>query len=78
MAYRPALGILRLSDVYGKERLEKAAKLALEGSCYRVALIAQILKRGQDRLEEEQSEAKTVTPSENIRGAVYFQERTGL
>lgn len=78
MAYRPSLGILRLSDVYGKDRLENAAKLALEGSCYRVAQIAQILKRGQDRFEEEQSEAKTVMPSENIRGAVYFQERTGL
>lgn len=36
MAYRPALGILRLSDTYGKARLEKASRMALESQCLRV------------------------------------------
>jgi transposase len=66
------------SESFGKERLENAAKMALQGSFYRVAQIAQILKRGLDRLEEEQPETKSITPSENIRGSLYFQERMGL
>lgn len=78
MAYRPALGILRLSESFGKERLEAAARMALDGHLLRVSQVSQILKRGLDQIEEEQKETKSITPTENIRGATYFQERMGL
>src|SRR5690606_21539464 len=68
MAYRPALGILRLSDTYGKARLEKAARMALESQCLRVAHISQILKRGLDQESEDGAPSKTVVASENVRG----------
>src|SRR5690606_6317426 len=48
MASRPALGSLRLSDAYGKPRLEKASWMALESQCLPVAHITQFLKRGLD------------------------------
>lgn len=78
MAYRPALGILRLSDTYGKARLEKASQMALESQCLRVAQLSQILKRGLDKAAEEGVSTKTVAASENVRGASYFQERMAL
>lgn len=78
MAYRPALGILRLSDTYGRTRLEKAARMALESQCLRVAHITQILKRGLDKAPEEGVPEKTVAAAENVRGAAYFQERMAL
>lgn len=78
MAYRPALGILRLSDTYGKARLEKAARMALESQCLRVVHISQILKRGLDKAAEDGAPPKTVVATENVRGATYFQERMAL
>jgi transposase len=78
MAYRPALGLLRLEGTYGKERLEKASHMALEGQCLRVAQVSQILKRGLDRASDEGMPTKTVAAAENVRGAAYFQERMVL
>ncbi len=78
MAYRPALGILRLSDTYGKARLEKASRMALEGHSLRVAQVSQILKRGLDKAEDGSLPTKTVGAAENVRGAKYFQERMAL
>lgn len=78
MAYRPALGILRLEGTYGKNRLEKAAHMAVEGQTLRVAHVSRILKLGLDQETTETAPAKTVTAKENVRGAAYFQERMVL
>jgi transposase len=78
MAYRPALGILRLSEAYGRQRLEKASQMALEANLLRVSQISQILKRGLDKAVDEGVPEKTVAASENVRGAAYFQERMAL
>lgn len=72
-AYRSCLGILRLGDAYGGERLEAACRRALAlGSC-RYKSIESILKHRLDEqpLEEQQEPALPDT-HDNIRGPAYY------
>ena len=72
-AYRSCLGILRLGNAYGDERLEAACRRALMlGSC-RYKSIESILKHRLDEqpLEEQQELALPETHG-NIRGPAYY------
>lgn len=75
MAFRPALGILRLSESFGPQRLEAAAEIALQGGLFRVRQISDLLKRGLDQKGKTGENPRTVQTEKNIRGAQYFQER---
>ena len=70
--YRTCLGILRLGEAYGAERLEAAAERALAIGALSYRSVASILKH---RLEERPlREGDHVQPvrHENIRGADYY------
>ena len=70
--YRSCLGIIRLGDRYGKERLEKACKRALYYGTVSYKSVKSILKHGLDsKLPTEKPELKPVV-HENIRGANYY------
>ena len=73
--YRTCLGILRLGDAHGKERLEAAAirALAIGATSYRS--LASILKKGLDKqpLPASDNEAPP-TRHANIRGADYYSQ----
>jgi transposase len=65
--YRTCLGILRLEGTYGKERLESACKLALNGSVFNYGIISTILSNNRDKREELPT-VQTIPIHNNIRG----------
>ena len=69
---RACLGLMRLSERYGEERLEAACvrALAIQSPTYKT--VKSILKNGLDKVKRaEEVETKTVV-HENIRGGAYF------
>ena len=72
-SYRCAMGILRLSDVYGGDRLEAACRRALLIGTYRYGSIESILKKGLDQQELEPTQDKTLPLHGNVRGPEFFQ-----
>lgn len=71
--YRACLGVLRLGNRYGRERLEAAAKRAVGiGACsYRS--VKSILENGLDRMPVEvPKEQAPMAPHEHLRGPGYY------
>ena len=71
-AFRSCLGILRLADSYGEERLEAAAgrAVALGANSYRS--VESILNHRLDERPSEQIELGLAIEHTNIRGASYY------
>ena len=71
-AFRSCLGILRLADSYGEERLEAAAAraVALGANSYRS--VESILNHRLDNRPSEQIELGLAIEHANLRGASYY------
>ncbi len=65
--FKSCMGILRLQDKYGKDRLEKASQVALKGSIITYTIISNILLNNRDKMEQEALEQQ-IPVHENIRG----------
>ncbi len=76
--YRSALGIIRLEKKYGKDRLETAARRALELNAYSYRFVADMLKNNMDKLIVVTEEQLTLDVKEggNVRGAGYYSKQT--
>lgn len=74
-AYRSCLGILRLSDIYSKERLEKACKRAAKYSTFSYKSIKTILKYRLDEQKDlfENQEQEVSPKHDNVRGQDYYK-----
>jgi transposase len=73
MGFRSCLGILRLGNVYSPERMEAAARRALEGNACSYQSIKSMLRRGLDQVKQEPPSASgPPTQHPNIRGPEYF------
>jgi len=74
--YRAVMGIFRLENDYGSERLEKAAARAIAFKSFSFSTIKNILKRG---LEKVAHPAAPMPPPfhENIRGSQYYETLQG-
>jgi len=69
---RACLGLVRLGERYGEERLEAACARALGVGNPTYKTVESMLKRGLDKVKPaEEMEAKAVV-HENIRGGAYF------
>ncbi|HEY6250046.1 MAG TPA: IS21 family transposase, partial [Candidatus Angelobacter sp.] len=71
--YRSALGVIRLSDRYGKARMEAACARALHLKVCTYKSVKSILERGLDR--QPLPESKPLLPPlehENVRGPDYY------
>jgi transposase len=69
---RACLGLMRLGERYGEERVEAACERALVIQSPTYKTVKSILKNGLDKVKRaEEVEAKTVV-HENIRGGAYF------
>lgn len=71
--YRACMGLLRLKDGYGRNRLEAACKRALLGSSITYTAIKSILSNGTDRQLDIELENTPTTKHENIRGPQHYQ-----
>jgi hypothetical protein len=65
--------VIRLSQRYGNDRVERACEVALKLSVVNYSRIENILKNGRDRIPLQ--EGKTDSPTmihDNIRGSKYY------
>jgi transposase len=76
-AFRSCLGLLRMGDRFGQDRLEKACAIALLAGATRYQHVESILKNRLDTLPETDPHGQKTTPvmadHENIRGSHYYQ-----
>jgi len=72
--FRSCLGILRLGQSYGAERLEAACQRALQVDAVSYRSVRSILQVGLDRQEVPAGEPSAALPQEheNLRGAAYY------
>jgi len=71
--FNSCLGVLRLGDIYGQQRLEKACSIALNGSVINYRTISNILKNSRDKLAPEQPVVVVTNQTHaNIRGSEFF------
>lgn len=72
--YRACLGILRLGQRYGQERLEAASRRALAVNAFSFRSVESMLKKGLDRQPLPVLAPELPTrPHDNLRGAAYYQ-----
>jgi hypothetical protein len=72
--YDGCLGVLRLAEKYGNERLEAACKRANTGSRINYKIVHNILKNNLDKIPMKENELTLFIPDhENIRGAEAYR-----
>lgn len=71
--YTICIGILRLSQAYGNDRIEAACKRALRGSVYNYNTILNILNRNLDKIENTEVLLFTMPQHDNLRGSSSYQ-----
>jgi transposase len=72
--FRPCLGIVRLADRWGEDRLEAACRRAIAHSAYSYRSVKTILEKGLDRIEESVCEIPAVGGHTNIRGKSAYKD----
>jgi len=71
--YNACIGILRLGDRYGKDRLENACKRAMQAPRVNYRLIDNILSNNLDKqTEDEMILFETIPDHENVRGSQAY------
>jgi transposase len=73
--FRSCLGVMRLGERFGGERLEAACRRALTAGAASYRSVRSILLTGLDRQEAPPAEPPATLPSahENLRGAAYYR-----
>lgn len=72
--YRTCLGVIRLADKYGRERVDAACVRALRIGSPTAKSVTAILKNGLDRASLVEPPPRGPLAHENIRGAEYFDK----
>ena len=78
MGYRPALGVMRLADTHGAEKMEAACGYALPRRLFRLAQLTQLLKMGAGLAPESGEESPPSVVHENLRGMAYYADGPAL
>ncbi len=71
--YRSCLGIIRLADRYGTERVEAACERALAARALSYRSVESILRHGLDSQPLRAGPARTHPAHQNLRGAGYYR-----
>jgi len=74
--YRTCLGIIRLGDQYGRERVDAACARALRIGSHTARSVASILRNGLDQAPLAEPPPRAPIAHEHIRGAEYFDKET--
>jgi transposase len=72
--YRACLGVIRLADRYGRERVDTACARAVAIGSPSFKTVQSILKSGLDRAPLSESAPRAAIDHDNIRGASYFDK----
>lgn len=72
--YRPCLGIVRLAEKWGENRLDNACRRAVAYSTYSYRSVKKILEKGLDKLDEaDRDEPPMPVVHSNIRGQQAYE-----
>ena len=71
--YNSCLGVLRLGEKYGEERLEAACQRAITGYKVTYTTIKNILERNMDKAPSQMSLSLNIPEHDNIRGSESYQ-----
>lgn len=81
-AFKTCMGTLNLAKKYGNARLNNACGRALYFDSYSFNTIKNILKKGIDKISDEQEDEQPLPDHENVRGSNYYEkiqkEKTGI
>jgi transposase len=72
--YRACLGVIRLADRYGRERVDAACARAVAIGSPSFKTVKSMLKSGLDRASLFEPPARAAIDHDNIRGASYFDK----
>jgi transposase len=72
--YRACLGVIRLADRYGRERVDAACARAVSIGSPSFKTVQSILKSGLDRAPLFEPPPRAAIDHDNIRGASYFDK----
>jgi transposase len=72
MEYRSCLGIIRLSERFGSERMEAASARAVSAGAFSYKSVKSILSAGLDRINEQDDERPAIPQHDNVRGPDYY------
>lgn len=73
-AYRACLGLLRLGERFGEDRLEKACLRASHAGATRYQQVESILKKRLDAIPlSHEQDTSSLSAHENIRGSQYYK-----
>jgi transposase len=72
MGYRSCLGIIRLSERFGSERMEAASARAVSAGAFSYKSVKSILSAGLDRINEQDDERPAIPQHDNVRGPDYY------
>ena len=70
--YRTCLGVIRLADRFGRDRLDAACNRALEINARSYSSVHSILKNVLESRPHTRATEQTAITHPNIRGADYF------
>jgi len=70
--YNSCLGVLRLKEKYGNDRLESACKRAIAGYKVNYIIIKNILERNLDKAPDQLDLFFNIPEHENIRGSEFY------
>jgi transposase len=73
IGYKQAMGIVQLTRLYDRERVEGACYRALAAHHCSYRIIDNILRSGVDQLEISQRDNNHIPSHDNIRGSDYYQ-----
>lgn len=73
MGYRSCLGLIRQGKTVGQERLEAACKRAIEIDSPSRRSVEMILKKGLDKLPQDEEHSPPLPAHDNIRGPGYYE-----
>lgn len=73
-AFKTCMGILNLAKKYGNIRLNNACGRALSFGSYSFNTVRNILKKGIDKIPDEQEDERALPDHENVRGSNYYEE----
>ena len=71
--FRSCLGLSRLGDRFGSDRLEAACEHALKVEAVSYRSVLSILEAGLDRASDDPTAARRSLAHENLRGASYYE-----
>lgn len=73
IGYKQAMGIVQLTRLYDKERVERACHKALAAHRCSYRIIDNMLRSGADQLELDLPHVNHIPSHDNIRGSDYYQ-----